>query len=197
MFFHTQIRFHPTRSPAATPLGRQTADAGPTQRIAMYALFVALAMAVSFIEIPLMPAAPWLKYDPSGIVCILAGFAFGPSGAVIVSVLGFVPHLFVNPLGAVMAILVALGYSLPVAFIYRRRSTRTGALTGILLGAAVALAAAIVGNLFITPLYAHMSMQQVASMIVPILLPFNLLKFAINGVVSFLCYRPVCKLIAR
>lgn len=194
--FHTQIRFHPTRSPAATPLGRQTADAG-TQRIAMYALFVALAMAVSFIEIPLMPAAPWLKYDPSGIVCILAGFAFGPSGAVIVSVLGFVPHLFVNPLGAVMAILVALGYSLPVAFIYRRRSTRTGALTGILLGAAVALAAAIVGNLFITPLYAHMSMQQVASMIVPILLPFNLLKFAINGVVSFLCYRPVCKLIAR
>lgn len=74
----------------------------------MYALFVALAMAVSFIEIPLMPAAPWLKYDPSGIVCILAGFAFGPSGAVIVSVLGFVPHLFVNPLGAVMAILVAL-----------------------------------------------------------------------------------------
>ena len=168
-----------------------------TQRIAMYALFVALAMAVSFIEIPLMPAAPWLKYDPSGIVCILAGFAFGPSGAVIVSVLGFVPHLFVNPLGAVMAILVALGYSLPVAFIYRRRSTRTGALTGILLGAAVALAAAIVGNLFITPLYAHMSMQQVASMSVPILLPFNLLKFAINGVVSFLCYRPVCKLIAR
>lgn len=73
-----------------------------TQRIAMYALFVALAMAVSFIEIPLMPAAPWLKYDPSGIVCILAGFAFGPSGAVIVSVLGFVPHLFVNPLGAVI-----------------------------------------------------------------------------------------------
>lgn len=57
--------------------------------------------------------------------------------------------------------------------------------------------AAIVGNLFITPLYAHMSMQQVASMIVPILLPFNLLKFVINGVVSFLCYRPVCKLLTR
>ncbi len=163
----------------------------------MYALFVALAMAVSFIEIPLMPAAPWLKYDPSGIVCILAGFAFGPSGAVIVSVLGFVPHLFVNPLGAVMAILVALGYSLQVAFIYRKRPTRAGALTGILFGAAVALVAAIVGNLFITPLYAHMSMQQVASMIVPILLPFNLLKFVINGVVSFLCYRPVCKLLTR
>lgn len=163
----------------------------------MYALFVALAMAVSFIEIPLMPAAPWLKYDPSGIVCILAAFAFGPSGAAIVSVLGFVPHLFVNPLGALMAILVALGASLPVAFIFRKHPTRASAVTGILVGAAVALAAAIIGNLFITPLYAHMTMQQVAMLIVPVLLPFNLIKFAINGIVSFLCYKPICSLLNR
>ena len=72
------------------------ADSGrwSTKRIAMYALFVALAMAVSLIEFPIIPGVQWLKYDPSGIVCLVAGFAFGPSAAVIVSVLGFVPHLF-------------------------------------------------------------------------------------------------------
>ena len=27
---------------------------------------------------PIFPAAPWLMYDPSGIVCLLAALAFGP-----------------------------------------------------------------------------------------------------------------------
>ena len=52
------------------------ADSGrwSTRRIAMYALFVALAMVTSFIEFPITPVT-WLKYDPSGIVCLIAGFA--------------------------------------------------------------------------------------------------------------------------
>ena len=50
------------------------ADSGrwSTKRIAMYALFVALAMAVSLIEFPIIPGVQWLKYDPSGIVCLVA-----------------------------------------------------------------------------------------------------------------------------
>ena len=50
------------------------ADSGrwSTKRIAMYALFVALSMAVSFIEFPIIPGVQWLKYDPSGIVCLVA-----------------------------------------------------------------------------------------------------------------------------
>ena len=106
-----------------------------TKRIAMYALFVALAMAVSFLEFPLMPAAPWLKYDPSGIVCLVAGFAYGPSAAAIVSVLGFLPHIFTNPWGSIMAIGVALALSVPAALIYRRHTSRKGALAGIVVGA--------------------------------------------------------------
>ena len=76
------------------------ADSGrwSTRRIAMYALFVALAMVTSFIEFPITPVT-WLKYDPSGIVCLIAGFAYGPAAAAIVSVLGFVPHMFANPWG--------------------------------------------------------------------------------------------------
>lgn len=168
-----------------------------TRRIAMYALFVALAMAVSFIEFPLMPAAPWLKYDPSGVVCLVAGFAFGPSAAAIVSVLGFLPHLFTNPWGTLMSVLVALALSVPAAVIYRRRRTRASALVGILVGALLALAVAIGANLVITPMYAHMSMADVAKLIVPVLLPFNLIKFALNGVITFVVYKPVSTLLNR
>ncbi|KAA8830264.1 ECF transporter S component [Bifidobacterium tissieri] len=175
------------------------ADSGrwSTKRIAVYALFVALAMVTSFIELPIFPAAPYLKYDPSGIVCLIAGFAFGPSAAVVVSVLGFVPHMFGDPWGSIMAIAVALALSVPASVIYKRWRTRKGATAGILVGAVAALAIAIVGNLLITPIYAHMTVAQVAAMIVPILLPFNLLKFAIHGVVTFLIYKPISDLLNR
>lgn len=175
------------------------ADSGrwSTKRIAMYALFVALSMAVSFVEFPIVPGVEWLKYDPSGIVSLVAGFAYGPVAAVIVSVLGFLPHLFTNPWGTLMAVLVALALSVPAALIYRRNKTRKGAVIGIIVGAIAALAMAIVGNIIVTPFYAHMTTAQVVALIVPALLPFNALKFTIHGVVTFLIYKPISNLLNR
>nr|WP_302691169.1 ECF transporter S component [uncultured Bifidobacterium sp.] len=175
------------------------ADSGrwSTKRIAMYALFVALSVAVSFVEFPIVPGVEWLKYDPSGIVSLVAGFAYGPAAAVIVSVLGFLPHLFTNPWGTLMAVLVALALSVPAALIYRRNKTRKGAVIGIIVGAIAALAMAIVGNIIVTPFYAHMTTAQVVALIVPALLPFNALKFTIHGVVTFLIYKPISNLLNR
>ena len=175
------------------------ADSGrwSTKRIAMYALFVALSMAVSFVDFPIMPGVEWLKYDPSGIVSLVAGFAYGPAAAAIVSVLGFLPHLFTNPWGTLMAVLVALALSVPAALIYRRNKTRKGAVIGIIVGAIVALVVAIVGNLIVTPFYPHMTTAQVVALIVPALLPFNALKFTIHGVVTFLIYKPISNLLNR
>lgn len=193
---------HSTSVPSASSASTHAtgvADSGrwSTRRIAVYALFVALSMAVSFIEFPLIPGVPWLKYDPSGIVCLVAGFAYGPAAAVLVSVLGFVPHVFADPWGSLMAIAVALAMSVPAALIYRRARTRRGALIGIITGAVVALVVAIIGNLLVTPIYADMTVEQVAAMIVPALLPFNLAKLAVHGVVTFLIYKPISNLLNR
>ncbi|MFT8638580.1 MAG: ECF transporter S component [Bifidobacterium sp.] len=168
-----------------------------TRRIAIYALFVALAIVASFIEFPIFPAAPYLKYDPSGIVSLIAGFAFGPMAAVLVSILSWIPHMFADPLGSIMAIAVALGLSVPASLLYRRFHSRIGALYGILLGSVCALAIALLGNLVITPLYANISVSQVVAMILPILLPFNLLKLVIHGTVTFIIYKPVSMLVKR
>ena len=174
------------------------ADSGrwSTRRIAMYALFVALAMVTSFIEFPITPVT-WLKYDPSGIVCLIAGFAYGPAAAAIVSVLGFVPHMFANPWGSLMAVLVALFLSVPAAFIYRKIRTRKGAAIGILVGAVLAIVVALVSNLIVTPIYVHMTYQAVAAMILPILLPFNVAKMAIHAVITFLIYKPISNLLSK
>ena len=77
--------------------------------------------------------------------------------------LGFVPHLFTNPWGTLMAVLVALALSVPASLIYKKNKTRKGALIGIIVGAVVALAVAIVGNIIVTPFYAHMTTAQVVA----------------------------------
>lgn len=168
-----------------------------THRIAIYAMFVALTILVSFFSFPIFPLAPFLTYDPSGIVVLIAGFSFGPTAAVIVSILGFAPHLFSNFFGACISILVALALSVPASYIYRKKPTRIGAFAGILVGAFTALVVALACNIVVTPLYAQMSVQEVINMILPILLPFNIIKFTIHGVVTFLIYKPISNIINR
>ena len=64
-------------------------------------------------------------------------------------------------------------------------------------GALLALVAAIAGNLVITPIYTGWPVSEVAAIIVPALLPFNLIKFVIHGVVTFLVYKPISNLLNR
>lgn len=184
-----------TQSSHSTGVG----DSGrwSTQRIAIYALFVALAMALSFLSFPIIPGISWLKYDLSGIVCMVSGFAFGPAAASIVAILSFLPHVFGDPWGALIAILVALTLSVPAALIYKLHRSRSNAALAIVVGAVLAVIVAIVLNLLITPIYAHMTIDQVKALIVPALLPFNLVKFIIDGVVTFIIYKPISNFLNR
>lgn len=164
-----------------------------TRRIAVTALFCALAFVLTFVEIPIFPPAPWLMYDPSGIVAFVAALAFGPSTGAVVAVLPWVlKTLFsFNPYGHVMAILAGLTLVLPAALIARRVSGPRGLALGMLVGAAASVVACVLGNIVITPLYTAVSTADVIAMIVPILLPFNLIKVVINCVVTALVQKPV------
>ena len=187
----------------ATTTGRHdthatTAHGGgwSTKRIAVTALFCAVAaICTLLLEFPILPGVTWLKYDPSGIVALVAGFAFGPSTAAVVSVIPYLVHLATQSgvYGVIMAILATLSLSVPAALVYRRHTTMRGAVLGMAVGAVVCLVACILGNIAITPLYAGMSADAVVALVVPALLPFNLLKIAINCVVAALVYKPVSK----
>lgn len=187
---------NPTARPASHSTGA-TSGSWSTKRIAICALFVAAAFVVSFVELPIFPAAPYLKYDPSGVVLLVAGLAFGPSTGALVSVLMWLPKFAMDPWGALMGVLCAVALTVPAALVYSRKHDRSGAVLGMVLGGVVTLVVAIVGNILVTPIYSGVSTQAVIEMIVPILLPFNLLKIAINCVVTFLVYKPVSKLVGE
>ena len=152
-----------------------------TKKIALAGLFTALALIASFIELPIFPAAPWLKYDPSGVVCLIAALAFGPKLGLVVAVLSWLPKLFLDPLGMLMGVLNTCALALPAAAIYARAGrTRAASVAGMLVGGALAVALSCAANLVVTPLYTAASVEQVMGMIFPILLPFNLLKAALS-----------------
>lgn len=177
-----------------------TAGSGwSTRRIAVTALFCALSLITSFFEIPIFPPAPWLEYDPSCVVALVAGLAFGPATGTIVVVLSWLVHLVFqfSPWGVLMAIAANVSLVVPCSLIARKVSGRRGLACGMGVGAAVSLVVCIVMNLFVTPLYTAVTMEAVVAMILPILLPFNLLKLVLNCALTALVQGPVSKALAE
>ena len=98
-----------TNSSARHDTHSTTAGGGwSTKRIAVTALFCAVAaICTLFIEFPILPGVTFLKYDPSAIAALIAGFAFGPATGAVVSVLPYLVHLATESgiYGTLMAII--------------------------------------------------------------------------------------------
>ena len=174
-----------------------TASGGwSTKRIAVTALFCAVAaICTLFIEFPILPGVTFLKYDPSAIAALIAGFAFGPTTGIVVSVLPYLVHLATESgvYGTIMAIIATLSLVLPAALVYQRNTTMHGAITGLVVGGVICLACCILANIVVTPIYMGAPREAVIGMIVPTLLPFNALKITLNCVITSLVYKPISK----
>ena len=160
------------------------------------AIFSALGMALSFIQIPIFPPAPYLQYDPSGIVTLTVALMYGPAAGIMVQLVSWIPKLIMSPLGSLLTFVAMIGAVLVVGFIYKKFHNLKGAIVAIVVGSVVFTALAIAMNFVITPIYTPgVTVEAVASMVVPILLPFNIIKCVINGVVTGLLYKPVSNLV--
>lgn len=160
------------------------------------AIFSALGMALSFIQIPIFPPAPYLQYDPSGIVTLTVALMYGPTAGIVVQLVSWIPKLIMSPLGSLLTFVAMIGAVLVVGFIYKKMHDLKGAIVALVAGSIVFIVLAIAMNFVITPIYTPgVTVEAVAAMVVPILLPFNLIKCGINGVVTGLLYKPVSNLV--
>ena len=160
------------------------------------AIFSALGMALSFIQIPIFPPAPYLQYDPSGIVTLTVALMYGPAAGIMVQLVSWIPKLIMSPLGSLLTFVAMIGAVLIVGLIYKKFHNLKGAIVASVVGSVVFTAIAIAMNFVITPIYTPgVTVEAVASMVVPILLPFNIIKCVINGVVTSLLYKPVSNLV--
>lgn len=168
-----------------------------TRQLVTMSLLCAIGVMLSFIEFPLLPAAPFLKFDASIMPAMVCGFAYGPAAGLACGIVGAVIHgiIMADYWGAIMNVLVIIGYVLPAALIYRKMRTMKGAVLGLAAAVACSIVMAIVGNLAITPIYLNTPVEVVVGMIVPVLVPFNIVKALINSVLTLIVYKSISNLI--
>lgn len=169
-------------------LGVSQSGRWTVQIIPVIALSIAVSIVVSYISIPLLPEALWLKYDVSAIVAILMGFSYGTFFGVFIGVASYLPHLFTQPLGGIAAISITAAMIVITSATYHilvnRMRRELALIVSLILGSIAEIAASVVVNLLLTPIYAKVSIAQVAAMLVPIIIPFNLIKCVLHTIIT-------------
>lgn len=174
-----------------------------TQKLTRLGMLAALSVAlVAIVHFPLLPAAPYLEYDPADIPILIAAFMYGPwYGVLLTVVVSVIQGVTVSAGGGVIGIIMHIGatsaFCLAAGYIYKRNKNQTSALIGLIVGV-VAMAAVMTGlNYLLTPLYTGMPRAEVAKLLIPVIVPFNLLKAGINAALTFVVYKPIHRLFNR
>ncbi len=170
-----------------------------TKRIVTLGLMAALAFAaVALIRIP---AVSFLKYEPKDVLLAITGFLFGPIDAlivtVVVSLVEMVSISTTGPIGLLMNVISSCSFVCIAAALYQKRRTLKGAVIGLGIGVVIMTATMILWNYLITPIYQGVPRSVVAGMLVPVFLPFNLVKGTLNAALTMLLYKPVVETLRK
>ena len=169
-----------------------------TRQLVTMALMCALGAIFMYVQIPLLPAASFLTYDPSLVPAAVCGFAYGPGAGVAVAAVSIVIHALTTGdwVGGLMNLVATLGFILPAALVYRRKRDITGMIVGIVLSVVVTVAACAVANLTIGVWFWYGSVDVILPLMLPAVVPFNVLKAGLNGVLSIVVMKALSGVMA-
>ena len=166
-----------------------------SRHIVVMAMFSAIAFISVLLSEFIPNVAGFLSYEPKDSIVVIAGLLFGPVHSLIISVVvSFIEMITISstgPIGFLMNVIATCAFALPAAAVYKKNKTQKGALIGLLIGILAMTASMLLWNYIITPLYMHVDRAEVVGMLLPIFLPFNLLKGGLNAGLTLLLYKPV------
>ena len=165
----------------------------PVKKMVLLAMLAAVSyMLVTLVRIPVVL---FLKYEPKDVVVTIGGFLFGPMASfvisAIVSLLEMVTISETGPIGCIMNLLSTCTFACTAAYIYKRKHTLSGAVAGLVTGSIVMVAAMMLWNWLITPLYMGGDREAVEALLLPAFLPFNSLKAGLNTALVLMLYKPL------
>lgn len=137
---------------------------------------------VATVHFPIIPAAPFLEYDPADVPILIGTFAFGP-------VAGFLLTVVVS---IIQGMTVSAASGGPIGIIMHIFATGSCALIA---GALVMTGAMVLMNLVLTPIFLGTSMEEVIPMLLPAIIPFNLIKAGLNCAITFVLYKSISHLL--
>jgi riboflavin transporter FmnP len=186
-----------------------------TIKIAKMGLMLAVTVVCGYVTFPILYMAPYLLFELQDIPILIAGLVFGPISGFVIGVAAIILRSFMLPLpgdyyGVTMHIIAIGVYVLVTCAIYHKLKTKEwgpaslsigickmqvqllppfSGLFSLVVGGLCMTAAMMPSNIIITPLFMGAPVEAVYAMLLPVLLPFNLLKMVINTVVVFLLYK--------
>lgn len=166
------------------------------KEIVCIGMLCALAYAIMALS-KLIPIniAGFLNFDFKDVIIAICGFLFGPLPAVIVSIIVSLIEMITisstGPIGLLMNVLSTCAFVVPAAIFYRAKRKFSSAVIGLLMGIVCMAIIMVLWNWLITPLYMGIPREEVVSMLLPVFLPFNLVKGAMNAAITLLIYNPI------
>lgn len=170
-----------------------------TKKLTTMAMLGALAfLSVVLIRIPIVL---FLKYEPKDVIITIGGFMFGPMSAMLFSlVVSFIEMVTISEagfLGFIMNFLSSASYACVAAYVYSKHKTKKSAIFGLLLGTSVTVSIMLLWNYLITPIYIAVPRSEVIKLLVPAILPFNLIKGGLNMAFVLLLYEPLLTILEK
>lgn len=169
-----------------------------TRRLVVLSLFCAIAY-VSVFMLRISGIGGFLTFDIKDMIMTIAAMHFGPlAGALIaltVSLLEMVTVSGTGPWGFLMNFVSSTVFVCCASTVYRYfpviKKRIIGAVTGLGIATVLMTAVMLVMNLVVTPIYMKISVDVVKGMLLPVLLPFNLIKATLNSSLVMMLYKPV------
>lgn len=174
------------------------------KKITRLAILCALSITLLYlVRFPIIPAAPFLVYEPADVPILIGTFMYGPmAGLAMTGIVALLQALTTESakdgwFGFLMHVLATGTLVMVAGLIYRKMHTFKGAIIALLLGALSMTAIMIPANLFLTPLFYGMPVNAVKALLIPAIIPFNLLKSFINSAIVLLVYKSLTRFLRK
>ncbi|HET7628719.1 MAG TPA: ECF transporter S component [Bacillales bacterium] len=180
-------------------------------RLVALAMLAAVSYVLMLLNFPLPAFPPYLKMDFSDIPALIGALLFGPAAGIIIEAVKNLLHYVTQPgpagvpIGELANFVAGLLLILPVALLARRiGSSKKRVIAGILAGVVLmAVVMSILNYFVLLPAYMwflhfpHMTSDAMVKLVTVAILPFNLIKGALTGVVFLVLYPKLKPLIQR
>lgn len=159
-----------------------------TKKIAGISALSALSLILAMvINIRPFPVASFLVYEPADVPIMLGAYIFGiPAGLIMTIVVSVIQGVTINADGGIIGIimhLIATGTFVIVSgLIYKKWHSNKGLILSASIGFVVWVGIMICCNMLMMPLFTGAPLKAVLALMLPAILPFNLLKAGLNAI---------------
>lgn len=172
-----------------------------TIRLALMAMIAAMAIVVGLWKFPIIPAAPFLEFDFADVIIHLCTLIFGPvAGLCVLLVVCLVQAFFLGGngiVGLIMHFVASGAVVILLGTICGKKKTTGRLILALVLGTIVQTLIMIPMNYIFIPILFGATKEQIDALLLPALIPFNLIKAGANCLLTAIFYKLLGSVIAR